>query len=56
MLDKYPFRWKNSRYDLIILLEHFWGGIFHMSVIEERQVTGGIDWESSDLKASLCIG
>ena len=41
MFDTYHLPRKNASYHLVILRGHLWGGRFQMSVMGERQVTGG---------------
>jgi len=41
MIDTYHLPRKNATFDIIIWHGHPWGGRFQMSVIKERQVTGG---------------
>jgi hypothetical protein len=38
----YHHPWKNASFRFVILRGHLWGGRFQMSVIGERQVTGGM--------------
>jgi hypothetical protein len=56
MFDNYPLARKNASFDLLILLGHLWGGRFQMSVIGERQLTGGNGANPSSRKVSIRNG
>jgi hypothetical protein len=54
--DNYPLIRKNSRFDPHILRGHLWGEKVPVSVIGERQDTGGNGRGPSDSKGSIWSG
>jgi len=56
MVDNYHLPRENASFDIIIWHGHLWGGRFQMSVIGERQVTGGNGRNPTGRKVLMCSG
>jgi len=54
MIDNYHLTRKNATFRFVILHRHLWGERFQMTVIGERQVTGGNGRNFSELEGWRC--